>query len=73
MSPSQMRPGLEPRQSSQMRPGLEPRQSWVYIPSKTALMDSVSLSAPIFYVNNHVHRVPFSDIGRKKEVAKSKE
>ena len=56
-----------------MRPGLEPRQSWVYIPSKTALMDSISLSAPIFYMNNHVHRAPFSDIGRKKEVAKSKE
>ena len=25
------------------------------------------------YMNNHVHRAPFSDIERKKEVAKSKE
>ena len=24
------------------------------------------------YMNNHVHRAPFSDIERKKEVAKSK-
>ena len=25
------------------------------------------------YMNNHMHRAPFSDIERKKEVAKSKE
>ena len=26
-----------------------------------------------YYMNNHVHRAPFSDIERKKEIAKSKE
>ena len=34
-------------------------------------MDSLPLCA--MYMNNHVHRAPFSDIERKKEVAKSKE
>ena len=37
------------------------------------MYESIGICFDCTYINNHVHRAPFSDIERKKEVAKSKE
>ena len=47
------------------------RQSNTAHPRQSLFLEKMSYM--YIYMNNHVHRTSFSDIERKKEVAKSKE